>query len=84
MPPRGSRGAYFVVRQNLLTSGACGGDHNFLSSLGRHLPIPTTGVAYMLKKRFDLWMALCVLFGVVLVLLAGFHRLGVDLELPIR
>jgi len=38
----------------------------------------------MLKKRFDLWMALCVLFGVVLVLLAGFHRLGVDLELPIR
>ncbi|HVF13467.1 MAG TPA: hypothetical protein VM942_02650 [Acidimicrobiales bacterium] len=36
----------------------------------------------MLKNRFDFWLALCVLFGVVLVLLAGFHRLGIDLQLP--
>jgi hypothetical protein len=38
----------------------------------------------MRKRNFDLWLALCVLCGVVLVLLAGFHRLGIDLELPIR
>jgi hypothetical protein len=37
----------------------------------------------MLKKRFDLWMALCILFAVVLVLLAGFDRLGVDLRVPV-
>ncbi len=36
----------------------------------------------MLKKRMDFWLALCVLFAVVLVLLAGFHRLGIQLELP--
>jgi len=36
----------------------------------------------MLKDRFDFWLAICVLGGVVLVLLAGFHRLGIDLELP--
>jgi len=38
---------------------------------------------HMLKNRFDLWLALCVLFAVVLVLMAGFHRLGVDLEIPV-
>ena len=58
-------------------------NHNFLSSPGRQVPIPSTGVAYMIKKRFDFWMALCVLVGVVMVLLAGFHRLGIDLELPL-
>jgi len=38
----------------------------------------------MLKRRFDVWMLLCILCAVVLVLLAGFHRLGIDLELPIN
>jgi uncharacterized membrane protein YhhN len=38
----------------------------------------------MLKKRnFDLWMALCILCAVVLVLLAGFERLGVELHVPV-
>lgn len=36
----------------------------------------------MFNKRLDFWLALCVLFGVALVLLAGFHRLGIELELP--
>ena len=54
----------------------------FVSSSGRNVPTSPTGVTYMIKRRFDVWLALCVLLGVVLVLLAGFHRLGVDLELP--
>ncbi len=37
----------------------------------------------MVKKRFDLWLALCILFGVVLVLLAGFNRLGIDIQIPV-
>ena len=37
----------------------------------------------MLRKHVDLWLALCVLFAVVLVLLAGFHRLGIELKLPV-
>ncbi len=36
----------------------------------------------MMKKRLDLWLALCILVAVVFVLLAGFHRLGIELELP--
>lgn len=46
------------------------------------LPTTPTGVTHMIKKRLDLWMVLCVLLAVVLILLAGFHRLGIDLELP--
>jgi hypothetical protein len=38
----------------------------------------------MLKNRFDFWLALCVLFAVFLVLLAGFHKLGIELRLPIN
>lgn len=38
----------------------------------------------MPKQRFDFWMLLCILCAVVLVLLAGFHRLGIDLELPVN
>jgi|GEM_PF-6428668 len=37
----------------------------------------------MLKKRIDVWMTLCILIGVVLVLMAGFHKLGVDIQIPV-
>ncbi|HEX7277138.1 MAG TPA: hypothetical protein VF244_07160 [Acidimicrobiales bacterium] len=37
----------------------------------------------MIQKKFDLWLALCILLGVTLVLLAGFHRLGIDIQIPV-
>ena len=36
----------------------------------------------MIRKHFDFWLALCILLGVVFVLLAGFERLGIELEFP--
>jgi hypothetical protein len=36
----------------------------------------------MLKKRFDFWLILCVLAGVVMVFLAVANRNGLDLDLP--
>ena len=47
-----------------------------------NVPIPTTGVTSM-KQRIDLMFALCVLLGVVVVLMAGFHHLGVDIQIPV-
>lgn len=46
------------------------------------LPITRTGVTSMLKKRFDFWLILCVLAGVVMVFLAVANRNGLDLDLP--
>lgn len=37
----------------------------------------------LVKGKFDVWLALCVLVGVVFVLLAGFHRLGIDISIPV-
>jgi hypothetical protein len=37
----------------------------------------------MMKQKFDLWFALCILLGVALVLLAGFRQLGIDIEIPV-
>jgi hypothetical protein len=36
-----------------------------------------------MKKRFDLLFALCILLGVFVVLLAGFHELGIDIQIPV-
>ena len=46
------------------------------------MPISQTGVTSMIKKRFDFWLALCVLAGVVMVVLAAANRTGLDLDLP--
>ncbi len=37
----------------------------------------------MVNRKLDIWFALCILLGVVLVLLAGFHRLGIDIQIPV-
>ncbi len=65
----------------------------FVSRLGSRVPILPTGATSkrawirgdreMVKKGFDLWFALCILLGVVLILLAGFHRLGIDIQVPV-
>ncbi|MEA2825651.1 MAG: hypothetical protein QOG43_90 [Actinomycetota bacterium] len=36
-----------------------------------------------MQKRFDFLFALCILLGVFLILLAGFHQLGVDIQVPV-
>jgi hypothetical protein len=36
----------------------------------------------MREKRIDLLFVFCILLGVVVILLAGFHNLGVDIRLP--
>ncbi len=36
-----------------------------------------------MQKRFDVLFALCILLGVFLVLVAGFHDLGIDIQLPV-
>ena len=36
-----------------------------------------------MEKRFDGWLALCILLGVAVILLAGFRQLGVDIQIPV-
>jgi len=36
-----------------------------------------------MEKRFDGWLALCILLGVAVILLAGFRELGVDIQIPV-
>ncbi|MEA2901776.1 MAG: hypothetical protein QOH36_1663 [Actinomycetota bacterium] len=36
-----------------------------------------------MQKRFDWLLAMCILLGVAVILLAGFHELGVDIQIPV-